>query len=103
MGAMNLKFIRAYRKVDIDEVKEHLMICGDLSASCSKCKCMTVKLDMTNCPECRTDFRYMTFRNIRDNMHKMLRISDSHKELMVVDFDDYKRLTGEAKAKDFFK
>lgn len=100
---MNVKFIRVYKKIDIDDVKEHMMICGDLSYSCSKCNDMTLKLDMAKCPECGTDFRYISFRNVKDNIPKMLKISESSTQLTFVDYDDYKKMTGAAKAQDFFK
>lgn len=100
---MNPKFIRVYRKVDIDDVKEHLMICGDLSVSCSKCNHMGVKAGMTNCPECQTDFRYIGFRNVKDNMPKILKLNETRQGLTFIDFDDFKKMTGEAKAQEFFK
>ena len=99
---MNPKLIRIYRKIDIDDIKEHLMICGDVSVSCSKCNTMSVKLDMTQCPECRTEFRYIGFRNVRDNMPKILKMNET-RQLTLINFDDFKRMTGEAKAQDFFK
>ncbi len=100
---MNPKFIRVYRKHDLDDIKEHLLICGELSASCSKCSHMGLKVEIPQCPECLTEFRYVAFRNIRENMAKMLKLIESRKELVIVDFDDFKKMTGEAKAQEFFK
>ena len=100
---MNPKFIRVYKKLDIDDIKEHLMIVGDLSASCSKCNNMNVKIEMAQCPECQTEFRYIGFRNIKDNMPKMLKMNESKQGLIFVDFDDFKKMTGALKAQEFFK
>jgi len=36
-------------------------------------------------------------------MAKMLKLIESRKELVIVDFDDFKKMTGEAKAQEFFK
>ena len=100
---MNPKFIRVYKKIELDDVKEHMMICGDLSYSCTKCNNMTLKIEMTNCPECQTDFRYISFRNVKDNTPKMLKLSETHTHLTFIDFDDFKKMTGSAKAQNFFK
>lgn len=100
---MNQKFIRVYKKVDIDDVKEHLLICGDLSASCSKCSAMNLKIDCMQCPECGTELRYIAFRNVKDNMPKILKLSESRKGAIFVDFDDFKKMAGEIKAHEFFK
>ncbi len=100
---MNPKFIRVYKKLDIDEVKAHLLICGDLSASCSNCNNMNLKVDMAKCPECQTDFKYVGFRNVKDNVPKLLKLSEARPDLTFVDFDDFKRMAGGLKAQEFFK
>ncbi|MFA5059869.1 MAG: hypothetical protein WC676_04510 [Candidatus Omnitrophota bacterium] len=100
---MNIKFLRVFKRVDVDDVKGHLLICGDLSASCSKCAAVGIKLDSSKCPECQTDFRYVTFRNIKENMPKVQRLSEPPLALSVIDFDDYKKITGAQKAEDFFR
>lgn len=94
--------MRVFKKVDLDDVREHLMICGDLSASCSKCKEMGFKMDLPQCPGCGTDFKYVAFRNIKENMPKILKLSETHPRLIVVDFDDFKRIDSASKAKEFF-
>jgi len=100
---MNPKFIRVYRKMDLEEVKAHLLICGDLSAHCGNCNDMNLKIDMQGCPECRTEFKYIAFRNIRENMVKLLKLSESRPQVTFIDFDDFKKITGELKAQEFFK
>jgi len=99
---MPQKFIRVYRKINLDDVRDHLIICGDLSASCSKCKEMGFKMDVLKCPSCGTDFKYLTFRNIKENMPKILRLSETHPNLVIVDFDDFKRIDSASKAQEFF-
>ena len=79
------------------------MICGDLSVSCSKCNCLSVKIDMTQCPECQTEFKYISFRNTGGNMPKILKLYDLRLELTFIDFDDFKKMTGAVKAQEFFK
>lgn len=100
---MNSKFIRIYKKLDLEEIKSCLLICGDLSASCGNCNSLGLKTDASTCPECHAAFKYMAFRNVKDNMPKMLKISDARQDLTFIDFDDYKKMTGAVKAQEFFK
>jgi hypothetical protein len=100
---MNSKFLRIYKKLDLDEVKAKLLICGDLSASCANCNHMGLKIDTSKCPQCAAEFKYLTFRNIRENMAKMLKLNDVRPDVTFVDFDDFKRMTGALKAEEFFK
>ena len=100
---MNPKFLRVFKRLDLEDIRAHLLICGDLSASCSKCKEMGLKNDALKCVSCGTDFKYVTFRNIKDNMPKIVRICEQHPELTVLDFDDFKRIDAASKAEEFFK
>jgi hypothetical protein len=97
------KFIRVFKKIDIDQAKNHLLICGELSGSCSKCSCLGIKFDNPKCPQCGTDFKYVTFRSIRENMPKVQRLAELPYEVAVIDYDDYKTSLGAAKAHDFLK
>ena len=100
---MSQKFIRVYKKLDIDEISAHLIICGDLSSSCGNCKEVNLKYDMPKCPKCNTEFKYVTFRNVKDNIPKMQKIAEASPEMVLVDFDDFKRITGALKAERFLK
>ena len=100
---MSSKFIRVYKKLDINEVESHLMVCGDLAANCGKCKAMGIKFDMPKCPECQVEFKYITFRNIKENMPKLQKIHESSSHLTIIDYDDFKRLSGALKAEQFLK
>ena len=49
------KLMRVYKKMDVHEVKSHLLIYGDLGGSCANCQKMDIKLDVTHCTECKTE------------------------------------------------
>lgn len=100
---MSEKFLRVYKKFDFSHVRDHLLIYGDLSASCSKCKALDVKLDAAQCPACGTEFNYIAFRNIRHHLPKMQRIMDERPDVAMVDFEDYTRIMGQVKAEEFLK
>ncbi|MCK5178890.1 MAG: hypothetical protein KAR32_05110 [Candidatus Omnitrophica bacterium] len=100
---MSQKFIRVYKKMNIDEIKQHLLIYGDLSAQCANCQAMDLKLDMTACPKCEAEFKYITFRNVRNHLPKLQKINEATPDIQFVDFDDYKRSISEMKARDFLR
>ena len=100
---MNTKFIRVYKPLDVGQIKEHLLIYGDLSGQCANCDHLDVKLDMVACPNCRTAFRYVSFRHVQHHLTKMATIHETRQDLTIIDYDDYARTLGAQKAKDFFK
>ncbi len=100
---MGQKFIRIYKKLDINEIKQHLLIYGDLSAQCANCQEMDIKLDDASCPKCDTEYKYIAFRNVKNHLPKLQKISANRPEILFVDHDDYKREIGALKAKEFLK
>ena len=96
------KFIRVYKKFDFNDVREHTMIYGYVSASCSNCNALDIKFTLPICPECRTDFKYIAFRNVKDHLPKMEKLYQENPKVILIDFDDYKRALAEVKAKEFW-
>ena len=97
------KFLRVYTKLDLQDVREHMLIFGDLTASCSKCNALDLKFEAPKCPGCQTDFKYISFRNVKSHMAKLPRIKESQPNLIIIDFEDYSRMLGALKAEEFWK
>ncbi len=97
------KFLRIYKKLDFDDIKEHLLIFGDLTAHCSKCRALDLKLDVTTCPSCHTPFKYISFRNVRHHLPKLQKLMETNPSIVLVDFEDYTRIMGQVKAEEFLK
>jgi hypothetical protein len=100
---MNKKFIRTWKELDIDDIKEHLFVLGDLSGSCNKCSEVGLSETLSMCPKCKAEFRYLAFRQPETNMPKMMKIKEVRPDLIFVDYQDFKKITGSIKAKEFFK
>jgi len=100
---MNDKYIRVYQKLNIDEVKEHLLVYGTLSAQCANCQETDIKLNSAMCPKCGNTFCYITFRNVREHIPKLRTISEERPEIKLIDYDDFKRQVDAQKARDFLK
>ena len=99
MRFMSGRFLRIYKKFYLDEVKTHLLAYGALSGTCANCKALDLKIDTLACPQCKTTFKYFAFQNVRDHLPKMLRISQERPQMIFVDYEDFKRLEGEEKAR----
>jgi len=100
---MTKKFIRVYQRVDFKDVREHTLICGDLSASCSNCSALDIKFTAPVCPECRTDFKYIAFRNVKHHLPKMEKLAEENPRVVLIDFEDYTRGLAQAKSEEFWK
>ena len=97
------KLLRIYKRLDFYAVKNHLLLYGALSGSCAHCKAMDLKLDLSQCPQCHSDFKFIAFQNIKDHMPKILKISHERPEIVLVDYDDYKRTEGAVRAEELLK
>ena len=100
---MSEKLIRVFKKITVDSIKEHVLICGDLFGNCSKCNAMGIKFTSPLCPECGTEFKYMTFRSLHGNLPKISKMTEDRPSLQFIDYDDFKHATGALKAEDLFK
>lgn len=100
---MDKKLIRTWADIDIDDCAEHLLIVGDLLASCAKCSSVDLKTDAKSCPKCETKFKYIAFRNPEENFAKILRLKNEDPGLIFIDYADFKKITGSMKARKFFK
>ena len=91
--------MRVWKEVDIGDVSKHLLIAGALTADCSNCRELGINYANANsCPKCGTDFKYIASRT-----KEIKKIKQKRPDLIFIDFDDYKRVTGFMKAKDLFK
>ena len=97
------RLIRIYKNLDISDIKEHLLIWGDLSASCSNCNSLGLKLESLQCPQCSKEFKYIAFRNIKDHLPKIIKLMHERPNLTLVDYDDFKRIKGALQAEEFLK
>lgn len=97
---MSERFFRIYKKYYVDEIKSQLMTYGALSGTCAQCKHMDLKIDAPKCPECGAEFKFIAFQNVRDHLPKMQKISQERPHITFVDYDDFKKMEGEQKAKD---
>ena len=104
---MAREFIRTFQSFDIDEVKQHLLIVGDLSADCANCRALGMDPYSTGqCNECGTPFKYMASRRIEtftgERFAWAKRMTEKRPDLKLIDFGDYSKALGKKQARDFF-
>jgi len=105
---MSQTWIRSWMEADIEDLKSHVLLVGELTSNCGKCKEMGLDVETaTHCPNCSTEFRYATSRFASSGSHERFtvvrRIQRKRANLTVIDYEDYKKLLGKSQAEDFLR
>ena len=102
------EWIRIWQEQDVGQITAQLLMVGDLKSDCANCRqlgldCATA----VSCPSCHVIFKYVTSRHAggiqEGRMGIVKRIKAKRQDLIFIDYDDYKKIIGRIKAKDFFK
>ena len=98
-------FIRIWQPVDLEQIKKHLLIAGDVSADCGNCRELGLKYaEVRSCPACGTEFKFITARSAVGSAKSMgsivKRIKNRCPHFTFVDYGDYQSLTGKQSARD---
>lgn len=96
---MAKQMMRVYQHLEFDSIREHTLEYGALSGVCSKCKHLNIKLDMIACPSCQTSFKYIAFQNIKEHLPKMSKIVHERADVVFIEYQDFKRIEGEIRAR----
>ena len=98
------QYIRIWKTLDIREIESRLLIAGDTLGDCASCRCLGISYEKTSCPQCKTEFKYVTSRRIESHPSESFRIVERLKtkrpDLVFIDYSDYKRLSGKLKGRD---
>ena len=99
------EYLRVWEERDLPEIGSHLLIMGDTLGDCATCRCLGINLSQKSCPQCKTEFRYVTSRRIETHPGEAFRIvrraRQTRPDLLFVDYSDFKRLSDLAKGKSF--
>jgi hypothetical protein len=90
---MAVRLIRVWKLLDSEDIGKQLLVIGELSAECAKCK--TIGIDhkqAKQCPKCGTTFRYMTAR--RSSGAVIKRLAVLRPDLIPIELEDFR--SGEA-------
>ncbi|MFH1876058.1 MAG: hypothetical protein ABH865_04135 [Candidatus Omnitrophota bacterium] len=91
-------FLRSWQEFDLEDVKKHLIVVGELSSDCFCCRKIGLDSHARACPSCKAYFKYMGFRRHVDGgyIHKLRAELPS---IIFIDFDDFKKLIGQQQAR----
>ena len=101
------EYLRVFKPFQIDEVKKHLLIMGDLTGDCGACRMLGINFyKAQTCPECGTPFKYLSSRRFEshpgERFQLAIRMHERRPDLVLIDFADYTKAMGHKKARDFF-
>lgn len=99
-------YIRIAKEMDFELVSKHLLVVGDLSGDCFSCRHFGIDYAREKyCPQCKTDFRYISLRKPAGAVRTahISKICQKRPDLTYVEYNDVKEIADRQKAKEFFK
>ena len=100
-------YLRIWQACNLEEVTKHLMIVGELTADCASCRELGIDYSQSKtCPKCGTVFRFIAMRSTKLDTGRgaaAKRIKERRPDLTLIDYDDYREITGKKSAREFFK
>ena len=83
------KFIRHWKKFDLDEIGKSLIVVGELSSKCFACGDIGLDNDAVSCPHCGVAFKYMGFsRKLKPSY--LEKRQEQNPGIVLIDFEDFK-------------
>ncbi|MFC1669399.1 hypothetical protein ACFL20_03350 [Spirochaetota bacterium] len=100
-----MDYLRIWTEIDIEDIKEHIIMVEDKFGHCPNCKKIGIELkDLKGCPSCNREFKYVTSKDARDGKFGIvMRTKKKLPNLTFVDYKDYERVTGKKDAQSLFK
>src|SRR5688500_1345262 len=100
------EYLRTYKSYDLEEVRKHILILGDLVGDCGACRYLGIDPAAQACPECHTNFKYVTSRRLEahpgERFNIVRRAHERRPEMVFLDYGDFSKSLGQKKARDFF-
>ena len=98
--------IRVWKELDINEIKNHLLLIDDMYGVCAKCKQIGLNyLKDKSCPSCKTAFKYLasSLKNPAAVSKILNRIKTDSLSFTLIDRDDYDRAVAKDSIGGLFK
>ena len=101
------EYLRVFKPFDIEDVRQHILIMGDLKGDCGACRALGIDAyQAKQCPECGVPFKYVSSRRLEANPGERFqlarRVHEKRPDLILIDYADYSKVLGQKKARDFF-
>ena len=91
-------FLRVWEKLNLEEIKNHLLVIGELSGECFSCHKVGIKIEEKRCPQCKKEFKYIGFRR-KVNSSLIAKFKEIYPQATFIDFEDFKKALSKKEAK----
>ena len=101
-----MKPIRGWLYLDVNEIKNKLLLIEDIYGMCANCKQLGINyVKEPKCPKCNTEFKYITSSLKKDSEIAQIaaRIKKENLPLILIDKNDYERASAKDLIHDLFK
>ncbi len=95
-----MNFLRVWQDIDLEDIKKHLLVIGELSAECFSCHQLGIDRKSRSCPQCGTVFKYMGFRR-KLRAQDFKNFKKERAGVVLIDFFDFKKALGKEEARGF--
>ncbi len=101
---MSTNFLRVWKDIDPQLIKDHIAVLGLRSAICQKCKNNIADLSTCECDSCGTRIKYLTFRQeMVEDTSFFAKLKVYKDKFVCIDYKDFTNITARMKAYDIFK
>lgn len=90
--------LRVWKELDLDDIKNSLIVVGELSSECFVCHKVGIDSKSVQCSNCGVHFKYMGFRR-KLEVNYLRKMKDELPHMVMIDFDDFKKATGKDAAR----
>ena len=104
---MSKAFIRVWQELETEDIKQHLLVVGQVSGTCQSCNELGIDYSSAkSCPNCNTEFKFITMRpekEGRDIGFSSIRLVKQRRpDLIFIEYSDFKKFAASRKAQDIF-
>ncbi len=99
-----MEYMRIWKEVDMQDVKDHIIMVDDQRGFCPGCKQLNIDIKTAKkCPGCGREFKYVTAAESSGGKADIvIRLKKKLPDLVFVDYNDYEKLLGKKKAESLF-
>jgi len=99
-----MELIRIWQEVNISDITNHIVLVDDKFGHCPNCKKIGIVLtDLTHCPSCNREFKFVSSKDSRHGKHEIVtRSLQKLPNMKFVDYDDYERAVSKDKLGNLF-
>lgn len=92
-------FLRAWKQYGLEEIRQSLLVMGELRGECFNCHTLEIEKGSTKCFKCGAIFRFIGFRKEVDGSY-VSKLKDTYPGAVFIDFGDFKKALSKKQARN---